>query len=353
MKQKFILIGGLFITCFLIIFFLNRNSSRYIHLKNPFIRVFPPHPYSKWSTLEFPKGYQLVGQSSKKVYLCQKGNFTNYMTVDLKSLNKSFYNLKLPKSEKFAWSAANIKIDSSGIYLYEGLTPKMFHSKLNANYFRSIPMDSLGFIQGYLISPQAFISISYDSIKQQNILNLQKLDTFSKIIPKPSLLTKQLDGVFCTLGKILTDPISNKVIYLYHYRNEYLTMDTELNLLKRANTIDTISKVQIQVGHYKKGAQMHYTFSAPPLMVNKSAAVYDNILYIYSNLKAKNENEDTFSEYNVIDVYALQDFTYRYSFYLPKLKGESIQTFIVQDQILVAQYANHLGMFYLTLPKLN
>lgn len=353
MKQKiFIIIGALFIIPLIIICFLQVKSKKQLQTENTFFRVLPPHPYSKWSTIKISNNQTFVGQSSKHAYLSQIGNFSNYTKIDLESLHAKVYDLQFSQSKTFAWNAASMQIDTSGIYLYEGLTPNLFYSKPNNNILKPKPLENTPFIQGYPIDPHTFVSVNYDSIHKQNILNLHKLDSFPKVMPKPKLLTKQVDGVFCVYGKLLYDKHSKNIVYLYHYRNEYLIMDTALNLLKKGKTIDTISKAQIKVDRYIKGAQMHYTFSAPPLLVNKSAAVYNNILYINSNLKAKNENGETFSQYHVIDVYDLSDASYHYSFYLPHVDGESLIGFNVQEQTLVAQYANHLGIFHLSLPAI-
>jgi hypothetical protein len=156
----------------------------------------------------------------------------------------------------------------------------------------------------------------------------------------PGLLEKQVDGLFCTDGMLRYDHESNRLVYLYYYRNEFVCMDTALNLIYRANTIDTTSRAKIEVVEIESEKSM--TLASPPLIVNKKSCVSGGLLFVNSNLMANNESEEEFNDASVIDVYSLADGKYRISFYLPNYENQKIKYFMVHRDRLIAVYAHYL-----------
>ncbi|MCG1037959.1 hypothetical protein KI686_16295, partial [Polaribacter sp. DS7-9] len=76
-------------------------------------------------------------------------------------------------------------------------------------------------------------------------------DTLPYIKLAPHILEKQIDGLFCTDGMLHYNRKRHQLIYLYYYRNQYILMDTLLNIVHKGNTIDTnrvakINPVKIQ-----------------------------------------------------------------------------------------------------------
>ncbi|UNY98347.1 hypothetical protein MQE36_14825 [Zhouia spongiae] len=333
----------------LIVTFLHQKSKSYINHKNPFIRVFPPHPISQWKVTEIEPEQTVVGNRNGQIYLSKAGVPNQLTSIQIKTLQSKKYDLKIDNVQKLAWGALQIKVNSNGIFLYEGITPTILYSNFKNKSPIVRKIDTFNFSRCFPLDSTNYILISYDKTLEQNILSKETL-TPIEVIQKPNLLTKQVDGVFCSQGNLMYDLSTERIVYLYRYRNAYLYMDRNLNLLTKGNTIDTVSKAQIHVATYRKGKQLHHSLTAPPLIVNRSAALFDSYLYINSNLRASNEKRITFNKNSVIDVYSLADHSYQYSFYLPTYKGEKIQNFIVHKDVLVATYKEHLGIFNLSLP---
>jgi len=118
-------------------------------------------------------------------------------------------------------------------------------------------------------------------------------------------------------------------------------MDTNLNLIVKARTIDTITKREIQTVHVGSS----YTMKQPPPFVNYAGAVSAGKLYLQSKLKADNEFPLDFAENTIVDVYNLTNGTYRVSFYIPYLNGKNPSRFHVIDKKLYAVYGKNVVVY--------
>ncbi|SEM22257.1 hypothetical protein SAMN05216436_102278 [bacterium A37T11] len=162
------------------------------------------------------------------------------------------------------------------------------------------------------IGPASFLVVS--RVKGKNMLG--KFVLPDRVYFVSGLLRGQQDDFFTTLGSLLVDPMHNKVVYVYLYRNEFMVLDTGLNLQYRARTIDTISQAKIKTAVLDKNT---LTLASPPLMVNEQGVLQWPYLYIHSCILAANEDPDVFDRHRVIDVYDLNDRgRYCFSFYLNK-----------------------------------
>lgn len=164
---------------------------------------------------------------------------------------------------------------------------------------------------------------------------------------KTMLLEKQIDGLFCTDGMLYFNEKTNQVVYVYYYRNQFITMDTSLNLLYRGTTIDPVTTARIKTARLKDGS---VTLASPPYLVNNRSHTNGNYLFINSKIKAKNDDSELFAKTSVIDVYSLLNGTYVGSFYIPEFLGHKIKEFKVFDSTLVAIQGHYLVTY--TLPNL-
>lgn len=292
-------------------------SEDLVHKYNSFVRLFPPHFATESIALDLKyNSYYFSGATENHIYLANSTaslhllklstSLTDTQHITLSIRNHDLKNLRFRKNV----------VDSPYFYLMDGTTPALFGGKIGHWTANRLTYDSAFFVDAVPISNSSFALRSAHitrSKTKEDILGKESLfDKNFKAIP--GLLEKQIDGIFCTSGMLHYNKTLDKLIYLYYYRNQYLVMDSSLNLLYKGNTIDTISKVKIKVGEFHSGANR--TLSAPPFYVNKNSCVYDRWLFVHSALFSKNELKKTFNKASVIDVYDLVDGTYRISFYL-------------------------------------
>jgi len=203
-----------------------------------------------------------------------------------------------------------------------------------------------------VIHPQQFFSESVPIGSASTILRsfnenkteyvLKKEDPESdEAFGASKLLQKQVDGLFCVDGVLSFDEVENKIFYTYFYRNQFICADTSLQLLYRANTIDTTRVAKIKVAKSATASML----SSPPHIVNRYSFAAAGGLFINSNLQADNERAGHFRTHDVIDVYRTVDGQYVESLYIKKIAGQRIQGFAIHSDCLFALRGEYLEVY--------
>jgi hypothetical protein len=215
---------------------------------------------------------------------------------------------------------------------------------------KNYKIHNLNFDAFSCISSNTIIVRNFKRNKGNNSTELSKLTLEqSKPILKNYTLPKQLDGIFCSDGQLYYDKPSSKLFYMFFHRGEFLCLDTNLNLLFKTKTIDTVHKANIKLGSYSQkqpgGKIKVVTSIKAPAPINRYFTISEDHIYILSGLKADNQDK-TFSLKNEsIDVYSIENGSYLYSFTLPKLQGYRVSEFKVKGNIIIATYRNYLVTF--------
>lgn len=145
------------------------------------------------------------------------------------------------------FTSIQVKVVGTHFFLVDGNVPAVFQGKIkdwNAkfimkgkSYFSFIqPIDSTTLVFRATLNSTKTNTLGRITISDTNYLkfNLQ-------------LIQKQIDEVFDTDGQLFFDTYSERLLYVYVYRNEYIVADADLNLIHRGNTIDTISTAKLNV----------------------------------------------------------------------------------------------------------
>jgi hypothetical protein len=235
-------------------------------------------------------------------------------------------------------------MDTAYVYLFDGLKPAVLYGSLNNINLTTI--NKTPFFNGSLPINRSSYILRVVSKKHENLLVKENINGLSiHIKAAPQLLQKQIDGIFSTDGILTNVPNSSKIFYIYYYRNQFICADTNLNLLYRGKTIDTVSQAKIKVG--KIISENQYTLSSPPKYVNEHACANKHWLFIHSVLKADNESNEVIEKASIIDVYSVNDGQYQFSFYLRDFKGNKMRDFKVFGNTLVALFGHYLYTYQL------
>jgi hypothetical protein len=314
------------------------------HNSNGFIRLIPPHVAipQKIHDVGF-NSYYLAGGTASRFYL---GNFTNPQWVSSLSLELADTNSQrlsmLSAGGRFARSL-KITIDSPSIYLYEGVTPSIVQGTLGDSLLHR----STAHFYFNGSAPLSPVSCIYRSIDQhqQNILIKQLNDSFTRV---DTIIKGQGDGIFSTEGELHAQPSSNRLVYIYSYRNEFIVTDTNLHVQYKARTIDTISRVKFTVSSIPSENKL--TLSSPPTFVNKESCVSGNYLFIHSGLRADNDESSIYDIGSPIDIYSLINGKYLFSFFLPDYQHHKVRDFRVFNNTLIALYDHYAYSYQLNIP---
>jgi hypothetical protein len=335
-------LAACFTTSIVLLGFLYFFSSAIRSLPNGFTRLLPPHLLTPGPVKDTKyNSYYIAGLTKDSIYLA---NFTDpYIILSLD------YDLKKSADRQIEWSntiriskGATISIDSPDIYLKDGLDQMLFKSRLeNLNDIticKTPPYNA-----AVNINNQCWVYRCINTQKD-NILVRQSLDQ-KTIETNSDLLQKQGDGIFSTDGVMIQIPNTTKWLYMYYYRNQFFCADSNLILIYRGKTIDTVSHAHISVSFIKSRNQI--MMSSPPLLVNRNCSANKEYIFINSALNAENESHKILEEISIIDVYNVVDGKYKFSFYLPNFGGKKPSDFKVYQSTLVTIYEHYVVTYKL------
>lgn len=321
-------------------------SHTITHSKGSFLRSFRSHTANELSAIDLKvNSYYFAGVTTSNIYL---GNYTtplNILIVDLSSGDTSHIRMKINGIYEQKFWSVRTEIDSPYFHVHDGAVPRIYQGKINDWTATRFRYDTEYFTDLEPISKNRLAIRALMAEDNQNELGMISTDEphFSF---NPEVISRQVDGFFCTDGYLRYEKTLHKLVYLYRYRNEFTVMDTLLTPLYKSNTIDTNSVAKIEVASIQSSKTT--VFKTPPLVVNDGCCVAGNYIYVKSLLTARNEPEDSREGSSNIDVYDLSDGQYVLSFRIYDYPGEGgVREFRVAKNKLFVLFQNHLQIFEL------
>lgn len=289
--------------------------------------------------------YYIAGGTDHHIYLANYSAPLHMLVVN-STLGDSQHvklNIKGFADQKF-W-ATHVRVDSPYFYLTDGVVPIIYRGNVHDWKAQEYAHDNAYFQDIVPLTRESFFIRALSNPERQNVLG--KITTIAPHLQvERSILQKQVDGVFCTDGMMHYNKNRNELIYLYRYRNEYIVMDTILNVLRRQHTIDTTTRAAIKIETIRSSGST--TFSSPARMVNRQSSVQDNWLFVNSKLLARNEHPKAHDGNAAIDVYDVATGKYQFSFYIYDLYGkEKLREFSVFGSRLYALFDEHIQVWNL------
>lgn len=291
--------------------------------------------------------FYLSGNDNRSLYL---GNTTAPLRIlkinsaltgtQLVKIDINEVNLKLSDYYR-------LQIDSSHFYIFNGVNRSIYQGKTGI-WKASVDPISRPYFQ--LAIPISTESIAFRYISNKSNQNsLRKESRSAGRINNDKILEKQVDGLFCTDGVLTYNSTLKQLIYVYYYRNQILLIDTNLNLLRKMKTIDPVDTAKFKVSTIKSSRST--TFSSPALLVNGNCSSWGNYLFVQSKLMGKHEDETSFKNSSVIDIYDLKKYSYLCSLYLPNFKGHSIRQFKVIGDSIFALSDRYIIRYTIQFPR--
>lgn len=315
--------------------------------RNNFVRMFPPIPVKRETIYNLKyNSYYFAGKDNQSVFL---GNTTAPLLVlELDSVlaqSKKHYISFLHKRVKL--DAVHLRITNNKFYLIDGSVPFVFSGN-TADWKAHLKMkNAVRFSIAEVLGSTDVVFRKLSDKNGENVLGTLNFSDSSKIKVKyhPILLQKQIDGVFDTDGAMNYSDNLNRFVYVYYYRNEFIVCDNNLNLKYRGKTIDTTTKAKIKVSSLKNRNEKK--LAAPAFMVNRTSAVYRNLLFVNSSLPGKYEPLVMWKDASIIDVYDIESKIYLMSFYIYNENKKQLSTFMVTGNRLYALIGNSIVCYRL------
>lgn len=320
-------------------------SEDIMHKRNNFVRRFPNHAQPEYNKIDLGlNSYYFAGQDDKTIYL---GNYTApaYVTIiDTNLHSKKRFRIQ-PDEPNLPFQDIKLTVRPPYFFITDGTVPAIFRGKTN-EWTASRQKGNIPYFTLAEVMDSTRIVLRRTSLKKmQNTLAVYNLNKPNELLMNNTILKKQSDGIFDTDGMLHYNPNRKELIYLFYYRNQYITTNTELKGTSQGRTIDTTERAAIKVAKTKNGNQ---EMAAPPLVINKASCVYKNLLFICSDRIGKYEDVKMLQQTSIIDIYNLNDSTYIGSQYIYDVENFKIRSFIVVQKNLYV-----LSGKYLTTIKLS
>lgn len=341
-RNKFITAFYLSVMCVVsagIVVALFLSSETIIKKENNFTRRFLLHPVIEDKILDLGiNSYYFAGVYGKKVIL---GNLTAPLiltSVDSSMSASSVTKIHLDQAD-YKFRNLQLQVRVPYFYLYDGSVPVIYRGSLQDSLARTISYRDAYFTQLVVTDSLSFAIRTQNSRDRKYTLGSLNLNQKPKVQLHPTILEKQIDGVFDSDGKLISSRGSKRLVYTYSYRNQFLVLDDKLNVLQKLNTIDTTTHAKIQTRKLSEGK---HRMSAPPLIVNKAITSYDQLLFNQSNLIGKHESVKAWKNAAVVDIYRTQRQEYVGSFYIQNRKENTISSMLATDKYLYVLIGNEL-----------
>lgn len=342
--------AALFSSILVICLFVWSDSEE--NLKYGFSRIFPEHPNlgDPLNSLNLGySGYYFSGIADGEIYLSysQAPAHILKLSPDLTDTVHVALEVNLSPQKKINLESIKTFVDPPSVYFSDGTTGSVVQAFFKKDTSYHYTLEHSFFTSFIPYSDQSYFIRNYDPDIQQNVLERRNpVNTHNRsfrYVPE-----KQVDGIFCTDGMLLFSKDLSMLVYLYYYRNQFVVLDPDMQVVYEGRTIDTTSQAQIKISSSKGGTQQ--TISEPPLVVNRKSSVSNGKLYVNSGLMSENENFTDFKKNSVIDIYDLLSRKYLFSFYIPNFQDKKLSDFEVIGELLIAQYDEHLFSYQLDFP---
>ncbi|ACU04216.1 hypothetical protein [Pedobacter heparinus] len=291
--------------------------------------------------------YYIAGEAGSSVYLASGTAIGHLLKVGPLLKDTVSINLELNRQEVKVKGSYKAYVDSSSFYLYNGLERSILKGSTGIWKASVYAVKAPYFAQLQPLGTQTMVFRFIDTDTRAN--SLRKVNVRGESKSNTGIFEKQVDGLFCTDGMLRYNRQLHMLTYVYHYRNEILLIDTNLNLVKKIKTIDPIDSARFKVDQLR--SEKSFTFASPSLMVNANCSNQGRYLFVQSKLMGKGEDLTLFRKSAAIDVYDLEKQVYCYSFYLPKYKEVPISSFKVLGNSLYAVAGQYLTRYALELPE--
>lgn len=329
-------LAGLLVMVFLFYF-----SQRDLEKKNGFNRSFSKTELKKSDELDLKfANYYISGISDNNIFLGNNKATLHGVMISADFKDSLHYNARnIILDTAITISSIKVQVDSPEVHYLERMTPSWFRSSLPANDPERIDLGTIKFDRVKVISKNSLVIRCY----QYGESVLQKITVYPRLIKSKAFpLSDKANSSFAIDGYMVYNKSKTRLFYIKYYCNQFMCLDTNLNLIYTAHTIDTNGTAKVKVTEINRKRTKEKLMSAPPLQVNKRSYTNGSWLYVQSLLVSDNESFAASKTYTVIDVYSVSNGKYHHSFKVPNYNSQKFNDFAVAGNRLFAVYGHYL-----------
>lgn len=230
-----------------------------------------------------------------------------------------------------------IHLDSPYIYFHVFDYSTILACQLRDTALSAFVINTSLFTRSVQFSPEKILIRGLDSTQQYQEFKVIDIKT-GKITKQSVIIPDQTDGGFSTDGNLTYDNKNQRFLYVQRYDNKIYCLDTNLNVLYSANTIDTTYTNPVRSKRFVEGDDGALKPSTPLHSVNRKAVSNNGRLFVLSGLRADNETQSDFASSSVIDIYTTIDGSYQGSIRIQNQSGDKLKDFSVHENYLIALF---------------
>lgn len=322
-------------------------SENAMHRENPFIRRFIQGSATKIATTDLNSNSQyFAGTDGNTIYLGNSLAPLHITAYDSTLKIKHQYKIELER-EDFPFRSVQVRVSPPYFYLMDGTVPVIYRGDI-AHWKATLLMhnNNYYFSKAEIIAPDKIAFRAQELKSRNNILGTFDFSDTLKVQYAPTLLQKQIDGFFDTDGMMHYDSQSQKFIYAYYYRNQFIVANKNLQLNYRGNTIDTTTHAKLKVVHLKDTGQRK--IASLPATVNQLTALSGNLLFVNSKLIGRFEPREMWKKASIVDVYNIQSNAYLSSIYIYDINETKVQSMLLSGNNLYVIIGHQLHKYRLS-----
>lgn len=320
--NKFTILG-VFILSIFTIFFLTILSKIHDNLNHNFKRIFLNTHCLVSKTKKTNYDIQYIGALNNDLLIYDFRANTVYSLDTNLEINKKFGNNGMIANRfklLVSCNSNNCEIILSDPYLKRVYIYNMYGKNL-------LKVISLRFTRLAGIDSNILIFTKIDTLLRDIKFMVYNINT-NEIKEVQPILDLHRDYGIANDGFFITNMNKETAYISYYTSNVYIfkIKDKYLHLIK-GSTIDSNFKYPVAI-------QYAYNTFVPPgnvKEINYTGYMSNKYIYILSKIKSSNDKLNLISKKDVIDIYDINNFTYKYSFIIKHYKGNSVKNFYVDD----------------------
>ncbi len=313
-----------------------------------FHRVWIPEFASleKVYNISKPTGY-IAGLSDRFVYIGDREEVTNLLILDILKERIQQVKIHVEGAVDSSFNRAYLKVDSCCFYIKNGAKPVLFRGETGQWIARPVSLPEVSYSVVIPLSSNSYairtlIDSGNTGIKKRVLGKIK--ENSEQVYLNTALPESQEDGYFSTRGTFRYSRERQLFTYTYLYRNQYLVIDTSLNLFLRKSTIAPLDRQKLKPMEIRKDL---YTLASPTTIINNSSQLCDKWLFVHSNVNTKNDILPL-REAMVIDVYDIIAGEYRFSFCLRHDRDLKANSFMLDKSRLAAVFGQYVFVNHLS-----
>jgi hypothetical protein len=288
--------------------------------------------------------YYIAGQTPHTLFLGNLVAPRHIISVNIHTGDTNHIALNIYNPKKIAFRDIKCRVDSPRFFLTDGTVPCIFQGSLTDRVARQVTMRIPYFVD---MEPLQNDGFAFRSLAADGIAKLSYVSSTEAFVT--NVLTKQVDGVFCTSGIMSYDNQRHQLVYVHFYRNDVLILDSCLRSSATIYSIDTVSRAKISIGSTSDGS--FSTFASPPVLVNRQSSTFDGVLVINSKILDDNEAALTLKESSDFDFYQIASGDYLGTFHIPNFMTEEAKFHRLFTSRLAVLYKTHLLVYRISIPE--